>query len=49
MWLHVVLKRRFGVALLYQLAFALETEMELVQGRFFVWIMPLQQITLCIL
>ncbi|ETP31228.1 hypothetical protein F442_19882 [Phytophthora nicotianae P10297] len=45
-WLHVVLKRRFGFSLLYQLAFVLETRVELVQGRLFVWIMPLLQITL---
>ncbi|OWZ07532.1 hypothetical protein PHMEG_00020065 [Phytophthora megakarya] len=37
-YLHVVLKRRFGFSLLYQLAFVLENELELVQGRLFVWI-----------
>lgn len=46
LWLHVLLKRKFGFSLLYQLAFALETEVEMLQGRLFMWIPPLLQITL---
>jgi hypothetical protein len=46
LWLHVVLRRKFGFSLLYQLAFILETEKGLLQGRLFVWITPLLQITL---
>ncbi|POM62170.1 hypothetical protein PHPALM_28706 [Phytophthora palmivora] len=45
-WLHLALKRKLGFSLLYQLAFVLESEMDLVQGRLFVWILPLLQITL---
>ncbi|ETL78929.1 hypothetical protein L917_20336 [Phytophthora nicotianae] len=36
LWLHVVVKRKLGFSLLYQLAFVLETEAELLQGRLFV-------------
>ncbi|KAG6968046.1 hypothetical protein JG688_00006005 [Phytophthora aleatoria] len=45
-WLHVIVKRKLGFSLLYQLAFALETEMEQLQGRLFVWIVVLLQLPL---
>ncbi|KAL3674134.1 hypothetical protein V7S43_000080 [Phytophthora oleae] len=45
-WLHVEIKRKLGFSLLYQLAFVLETEIELLQGRLFVWIVILLQLTL---
>ncbi|KAE9245729.1 hypothetical protein PF002_g7107 [Phytophthora fragariae] len=45
-WLHVMVKRKLGFSLFYQLAFVLETEMEQLQGRLFVWIIILLQITL---
>jgi hypothetical protein len=44
--LHVLLKHRFGFSLMYQLAFVLENEMEQLQGRLFVWIIGLLQLTL---
>ncbi|EGZ30209.1 hypothetical protein PHYSODRAFT_473598 [Phytophthora sojae] len=45
-WLHMMVKRKLGFSLFYQLAFVLETEMEQLQGRLFVWIIILLQITL---
>ncbi|EGZ12899.1 hypothetical protein PHYSODRAFT_513327, partial [Phytophthora sojae] len=36
--LHFVLRRRFGLSMLRQLAFMLETDAYQVQGRLFVWI-----------
>ncbi|KAF1793844.1 hypothetical protein GQ600_26886 [Phytophthora cactorum] len=48
-WLHVVVKRKLGFSLLYQLTFALETEAELLQGRLFIWIVILLQFLWCTL
>ncbi|KAE9245721.1 hypothetical protein PF002_g7110 [Phytophthora fragariae] len=45
-WLHIVVKRKLGFSLFYQLAFVLETETELLQGRLFVWIVFLLQFPL---
>ncbi|EGZ30200.1 hypothetical protein PHYSODRAFT_476618, partial [Phytophthora sojae] len=45
-WLHFVVKRKLGFSLFYQLAFVLETETELLQGRLFVWIVLLVQFPL---
>ncbi|KAJ8571938.1 hypothetical protein ON010_g4894 [Phytophthora cinnamomi] len=45
-WLQIVVERKLGFSLLYQLAFVLETEMELIQGRLFVWIIILLQFSL---
>ncbi|KAG7385885.1 hypothetical protein PHYPSEUDO_000947 [Phytophthora pseudosyringae] len=45
-WLHLEIKRKLGFSMLYQLAFVLETETELLQGRLFVWIVILLQLTL---
>lgn len=44
--LQLVLRRKFGFSLFYQLAFVLETEMGVLQSRLFVWITPLLQLTL---
>lgn len=45
-WLHVVLKRKFGFSLIYQLAFVLEREMERLQGHLFYWVLLILQLTL---
>lgn len=45
-WLHAMVKRRFGFSLLYQLSFVLETEVEPIQSRLTVWIIPMLQFTL---
>ncbi|EGZ30164.1 hypothetical protein PHYSODRAFT_414459, partial [Phytophthora sojae] len=45
-WLHIVLRRKFGFSLLYQLAFVLETEKGQHQGRLFMWIAPILQLML---
>jgi hypothetical protein len=45
-WLHVMVKRKLGFSLFYQLAYILETEMEQLQGRLFVWILILLQLPL---
>ncbi|GMF15609.1 unnamed protein product [Phytophthora lilii] len=45
-WLYTIVKRKLGFSLFYQLAFVLETEMEQLQARLFIWIMLLSQLPL---
>ncbi|EGZ30162.1 hypothetical protein PHYSODRAFT_413607, partial [Phytophthora sojae] len=44
--IHVTVKRKLGFSMLHQLGFVLETDTDLLQGRRFVWIVILLQLTL---
>ncbi|POM79273.1 Hypothetical protein PHPALM_3101 [Phytophthora palmivora] len=45
-WFHGIVKHKLGFSLLFNLAFVLETEVEQIQSRLFVWIILLLQLPL---